>query len=187
MFAYCLNNPINSLDPRGTIPFYDDPLQKAIEDFVQWYNQSDENEENSDGDLTLNAKWKRTAQAFVHNVKFSAGIGLGLFGEIFATEYVSVNAGIHYDLLRVQYYKGEFEIFEYAYQGAEASFLFFNLGDSEERRREISSKPNQWQIIESPSVFPEASISFYLFAGGSVSIGIDLLSIAQSIIETWWD
>ena len=62
MFAYCNNNPANLADSKGTMPLHGNPLLEAIEDFINWYKETDENEHDSDGALSLNAKAKRTVQ-----------------------------------------------------------------------------------------------------------------------------
>ena len=178
---------MNFVDYTGRAPSwnYKDPLDQAIADFVEWYLNSDEEERDDEGNLTLNAKLKQTVQAVNHNIAFSAGLGLGFYGGIIATEYLSLDAGLHYDVLRVQYYNGNFDAFEYGYQGIEASFLFFSLGDSEERRRAISNPPNQWQVIESPEVLPVFGVSAYFFGGGSLAVGFDLNSFLYDINQIW--
>ena len=186
MFAYCNNNPANRSDPKGTIPFYDSPIQKAIDDFAKWYRDSSEYERDSNGHLTLNAKIKRSVQAVERNIVATAGIGLGMYGGIIATEYANLDIGMHYDLCRIELSKGTLDIYQYYYEGVEANLLFI-LGEgsqNQEIRRDISGA-GPWRSVESPDVVSMWGIGGYFFAGGCVAIGIDVASIKSELCNVW--
>ena len=62
MFAYCGNNPIVYRDPTGRLCVDWDlqPNQQAGRDYAEWYLNTDEDEEDENGKLILDAKIKRT-------------------------------------------------------------------------------------------------------------------------------
>lgn len=177
MFVYCLNAPVCYSDPAGQ---YAGNSIRAVA-VEEGYGVC---EKGNIRKKTIE-KIKKSTQAFVDNFVFSAGIGLGLFGGVIATKYLNVDAGIHWDLWRISYQNGQFEIYEYVKQGLDASFLFFIFGDIEEMRHPILSGPENWEKTQSPECVAQIGVSVYFFAGGTITLGYDLNSFLYDICEIW--
>ena len=184
MFAYCNNNPVKFVDAKGTMPLHDNPLLQAIEDFINWYHESDENECDSSGTLSLNAKAKRTVQSIERNTVATVGVGLGMYGGLIATDYASVDVGMHYDLARVELSGGKLDVYQYYYEGIEASLLFATGGESREMRRDISGV-GSWKIMDSPDALPVFGVGGYAVGGATIAIGFDLNSFLSDIDDIW--
>jgi hypothetical protein len=162
----------------------DDPLLSAVDELIRWYRNTNAEERDGSGNYTLNARIKQTAQAVERNFVFSTSVGLGLYGGIIATEYASLDAGLHYDLLRVEYTKGRLDTYQYFYQGIDANLLFLNHGLSEERRRPITGKDG-WEVIESKEVLPVFGVGAYAFAGGTIAVGFDIIAFLSDFSSIW--
>ena len=188
MFAYCLNNPIILLDPSGTIPFYDDPLQQAIEEFFKWYNQTDENE-TSNGKLTLAAKLKRTFTSFARNVELSVGLGVGLGEEL---EIIGVGESIcaGYDIIAVQYCDGKWDFGQRIFGSLSASFTqILELGGGFDAFRDFDGNADfvGWLIYNNKrESWTLLSVSGYpIFLGGNLEIGFDLNQFLYDLSAIW--
>ena len=178
MFAYCLNNPINLSDPYGTIPFYDEPVQKFIEDFLEWYYQTDEDETDENGKRTFPAKVKKTIMSFVNNLEFSAGVGVGLGEEL---NILNIDEAIYscYDIIAVQYCAGQWSFGQRIAGSLSASLTqAFEFGGGFDAFRDFNGTPNfvGWIVYnnkkESWTLF---SFSFYdFFIGGNLEVSFDL-------------
>ena len=132
----------------------------------------------------LLAKIKQTTQAFECNFVISMSVGLGLYGGIIATEYASLDAGLYYDLIRIEYSEGTLDMYQYFYQGVDANLFFFNHSFSEEGRRPITGKGG-WEIIESAEVLPVFGIGAYAFGGGSIATGFDIITFLSDLSSIW--
>ena len=197
MYAYCNNNAVNLVDTTGTLPFGIGPMTVAINDggggisielsidvFIRQRRKSKAEEKDSSGNYTLNAKIIQTTQAFERNFVILMSVGLGLYGGVIATEYASLDAGLYYDLLRIEYSNGILDSYQYFYQGLDGNLLIFNYGFSEERRRPINGK-GRWKTIESVETLPVFGIGAYVFGGGSIALGFDLNAFISDISSIW--
>ena len=188
MFAYCLNNPINRSDPRGTIPFYDDPLQQAIEDFFQWYWETDENETDENGKYTTSAIIKKTINSFVRNLEVSAGLGVGL-GKEFKVLDAGFSLHANYDILAVQYCD------EWAWGQRIAASLStsitraFEFGGGLDIFKDFdgNASPVMWLIYNNKKEsWSLISISDYTwFIGGNVEVSLDLNTFLYEMTAIW--
>jgi hypothetical protein len=187
MFSYCNNNPVNLSDTSGRIPswFVEQPFEPAIYDFIEWYRSSDENETTSTGQLTVNAKIKQSVQATINNIVVDVGIGLGLFGGFDITEYATIDAGIHYDLIHCTYHYGELDVYQLYCQGIEASMFNVTAGDSETMTRSFFNHPAQWAEDTSHDILPVFGISGYLGGGGTFAIGFDIITFLDDVDRIW--
>ena len=177
MFAYCNNNSVNVYDPSGTIPFYDDPLQQAIEEVCKWYRETDENEKDGSGEYTLSATIKRMVNSFVQNFEFSCGIGMGFELEAEVAEVIGLGAGMHGDLIHFRYEDGAWSYGQEISGGVAISAFFHHLGYVEsvynkyfiEGPLEVSSG---FYGDETLTLF---STSLYAGIGGHIRIGFDVV------------
>jgi len=189
MFAYCNNNAVNLYDPSGTIPFYDDPLQQAIEEVCKWYWETDEKETDGSGNLTLAAKIKQTINSFMRNLEIYAGLGVGL-GEIIKILDIGFSLCAKYDILAVRYSDGEWKF---------GQDIAMSLSTSATQALEVGggldifidhkgiSDPVTWILYndKKESWTLVAGSSYAYFVGGSVEIGFDLNTFLYEITAIW--
>ena len=170
----------------GCVPawFCDDPLHQTVADFLDWYWTSNEDEQDGYGNLTVNAKLKRTVTALGNSVEFVAGVGLGISTGFEFSKYINVEAGLYYDLIRVEYIDGRFTAYQYAYEGITANFFFISSGSPRELYRPISSYPTKWQPYESVEKM-SYGVSAYLFGGGTFAVNWDVLGLLNDLDEIW--
>ena len=195
MFAYCLNNPVNLIDPRGSIPFADDPYaetyQRIGEMIGNWLSEiirTDENERDANGELTLNAKLKRTGQSFYRNLEVSGGIGLGLYGEKTIFDLIGLSGGLYYNLFNLSLAEGEWTIGTEFQTGANINFFFMNLGYIEGASGPYGTNP-QFTVLEEGFYGDETwtiySVACYPLAGGSFRIGFDIVQFVRDLDEIY--
>ena len=180
MFAYCNNNPVNLSDPKSTIPFYDSPIQKAIDDFSLWYRESDENETDDMGKLTLNARIKRFAMITGKNLEFSAGIGLGLYKDFEVLDF-GFDAGMYGNIGSIHYSGGEWCTGQELYVGCTSSMIQeYGFSDYTFMQGGRIVEHDAWGAFNSNQTsITLFSVSKYLIVGGSISLGFNVVSFAK--------
>ena len=190
MFAYCGNNPVNYSDPTGRM-FRDWDLwsnQEAGKFFTEWYIGTDENERDSNGKFTLDAKIKRTFNAIAYNIEFSCGFGQGLF-----KERTFLGAGCAFGYLEnwfvLDYSDGEWRTGQereysavfYISQIVEMGFnvtLFRSNGrtDASDSWVIVNNKKDSWTLF---------SYGKYCVLGGRIRIGFDLNTFIEQMEYIW--
>ena len=185
MFAYCNNNPVNLVDGSGAIPFYDHPYTKALEDFIKWYQETDEDETDDTGRPTLNAKAKRIIHAFLYNLEFSSGVGLGYFGETTVLEAVGLGLGVYGNFLAIRVQDGQVEFGQEYNSGISASLMFHNYGFTEYAFNK-DFKPGPIEVSKGfygDDTYTIFSAAGYLGIGGSIRIGFDIIQFGYDVAE----
>lgn len=182
MFAYCNNNPANMSDKRGTIPFYDDPLVKAIDDFLTWYKGSDENEVDSKGNTTMNARVKRLVKIAVDNLEFSAGVGLGLYRD-FEVMDLGFDMGMYGNIGSIHYSDGEWYTGQEIYGGLTGSLIQdYGFSDYTFLQNGQVVEHDSWNYVNSEqrsvTIF---SFARYYIAGASLYVGFDVVSFLEDL------
>ena len=191
MFAYCGNNPVNHNDPSGHVfvDAYLDPNQQAGIEWGEWYVNSDENETDKNGRLTLNAKIKRTYSSIFYNIEISAGVGVG-FGHNY--EIMDINRSImgHYDPIAIQYSDGNWMIGDrFELSATVSATQAFEVGGAVDCFREngVPVDPTAWIIYnntkESWTIFEFSNYDFFL--GGNISVGFDVNTFLWDINNIW--
>ena len=189
MFTYCANNPVINADPTGRYPGDGtDPLEQLIPALVEWFLESDEEEKNEEGEVTLNAKLKKTVIAFARSFEFSAGIGLGYYGS-FELFDVGFDAGMYGNLASIGYADGKWRYGQEIYGGITTSILNIqDIGFSETIFSESGHDPviDSWSIInldqEAITLF---SIGLYCYGGGSIYIGFNIVAFFENIEDIY--
>ena len=174
MFAYCLNNPANNADPNGKHP---DSLGGYVGELLAdlFWDLLDEDAEN-----TL----YEVGDAIYNNFEFSFGLGLGMFVGVEIEEFISVEAGLYYDVFHVEYSDGEWETCEYAYEGIYAEVPFVPIID-ESTEQYRSAKSDGW-VTKSSHPTLRLGTGVYLFGGGSFSVGFDIIQLCEDICKIFW-
>ena len=191
MFAYCGNNPVNHTDPSGHFfnDFDLDPNQKAGREWAEWYVNTDEDERNKNGGLTLNAKLKRTYSSVFYNIEFLAGIGVGV-----GQKLKIIDAGesllCHYDPIAIQYSDGTWMIGDRLEVSLSVSATqAYELGGGIDcfRKNRVPVDPSSWILYddtkETWTLFEFSNYNYFL--GGNVSIGFDLNTFLGDLKEIW--
>lgn len=172
-------------DAKGSIPSYDHPHIKAFEDFITWYQEADENETDCLGSLTLDARLKRTTQAFLRNIEFSAGVGQGYFVETTILEAVGLGFGIYGNYFAIRIQDGQVEFGQEYNTGLAASFLFHNFGFTEYSFSK-DFKPSPIEVSKGfygDDTYTVFSVAGYIGVGGSIRIGFDVIQFGYDMAE----
>ena len=196
MFAYCNNNPVGFKDFNGNVPMstYDSPAAWFGAQLGEWIStilRTDRNERDSAGNLTTNAKIKRAGELAVNCVDASVGIGLGLYGEGNIGDVVGLGGGINHNLVEFKLNEGEFSIEQSYFMGIEGSVLFIDVlqdaNESGSRKLDFSSPMPKYVIDGYNTNWTIFSAGAYLFAGGSVYLGFDMIYFCENIYSCFYD
>ena len=177
-------------DPTGKYVDWDlYPNALSGKEFTQWYLGADESERRPDGDLSLNAKCKKTVNALVEHCEVTAGLGLGLKLGLELLTVVSADIGINYDLVHIEYSGGNWSVSQYYFMGIEgqlADIYLFEHTKNESGYRAIDGSGG-WKTEESNGMpaIPLGGVSGYVFAGGSFSFSYDLWGAFIEILSIW--
>ena len=187
MFSYCNNNPVMYADPSGKFIDLDlYPNQQSAQEFTEWYMHADSDATTSDGELTLEAKLKRSIRAFATSIEFAIGFGMGFFAGASLEDYASANVGVYNDLVRFQYIDGQFDICQYHYSGYDANIAYiFSLGDPQIETNTYLDDKNEWVAAEQGDVLDLYSASLYLYGGGTIAFNWDFIELGQALKEIW--
>ena len=191
MFSYCSNNPVMLVDPSGRYPGDGfDPLEHILPQLlkyaIDWFSNTSEDEKDAEGNLSVGAKIKRTLCSIGNNFAFSVGVGLGHYLGLFAADYVSIDAGIHYDLFRVNIADGQLWMGQYMHEGVDGTVLYISGGNGREAIKEYGSSTWEYRTTESSIVAPSFGGSAYFIAGGTFMIGYDVFSFLVEVCDIWW-
>ena len=191
MFAYCLNNPVNMSDDKGSIPFYDHPYTKAFEDFITWYQETDEYGTDDVGHLTLSAKIKRTINSFSRNLELEAGLGVGI-GRVQEVLDHGVAYTCHYDIVAVQLTDSNRDIGQRLVMSAYAAAIPYvevgaGIDTFTKRGQPYSSSP--WIFVnttnKSITLFDFADYSYFI--GGNVALNLNIINFFAEFVAIWED
>ena len=175
MFAYCNNNPVNYTDKSGKAPI--DPSG----DFGGWIGEST-------GKLLLELIGDDTVKvlhevgnAATYNLELSCGFGLGLYLGGGRKDFLSVEAGIYYDLVHIEYADATWSVSEYSYEGINAAIpLVPVFEESVEQYRAFDS--NEWITKSSQPSLNITGGGAYFFGGASFAIGFDIIGFLWILI-----
>ena len=191
MFAYCLNNPVNMADDKGSIPFYDHPHTKALEDFITWYQETDECQTNDTGHLTLSAKIKRTINSFGRNLEFEAGLGVGI-GRVQEVLDHGVAYTCHYDIVAVQLTDSSHDIGQRLVMSAYAAaipYVEVGAGIDAFTKGGQPFSSSSWVLVnttnESITLFSFADYSY--FVGGNAALNLNIINFFSEFVTIWED
>jgi hypothetical protein len=189
MFAYCLNNPVRLSDASGK--YADDYFFDIGKKIGQWLYEiitTDENETDSNGNLTTNAKIKQTGQSVLRNAEFSAGVGLGLYSEGDVADVIGVSAGMYITNGSICYSDGQWQYGSEAYSGISGTVIGMEVGAAESGFRPLDGEwENEgWSLYNytkpSMTIF---SAAFFVGPGATVRIGFDHISFLHDISDIW--
>lgn len=181
MFAYCNNNPANSVDPSGKMASIYDPDFQATAALGEWLADvfyTNENEVGKDGKPTFNAKVKHFFKTVWSCVELSGGIGMGLYGETNVFDLVGVSGGLYYNVESFHLSNGEFSHGPEMNVGASGSFYGHNFG-FEEYQYQFDGEPetNSWFYTnDTMTIF---SFAAYAPIGFSFQFGFDIVKFCQ--------
>ena len=189
MFAYCLNNPVNMSDAKGSIPFYDHPYTKDFEDFITWYQETDENGTDDTGHLTLSAKVKRTINSFGRNLELEAGLGVGI-GRVQEVLDHGVAYTCHYDIIAVQLADSNCNIGQRLVMSVYAAaipYVEVGAGLDAFRKDGRPYSSSQWFLInttnKSITLFDFADYSYFI--GGNVALNLNIVNFFAEFASIW--
>ena len=168
-----------------------DPNAQLGIKLAEWYINTDENETDDEGNLTLDARLKRTVNAALYSLEFTGGLGVGLGHGLKAFEF---GGGLlcHYDILAVQYCDGEWNAGERIEFSAVISFTqafeFGGIFDGfMQYGRRVMEDPTYWLGFnnkkDSWTLFDFDCYDFFL--GGNLSVGFDLNTFLSDLSEIW--
>ena len=191
MFAYCNNNPVNTLDTSGTYPQHllEDLHVRDSNPIAEYYGASNGNNSNKTAKPSAIAKLKRTATSIMNNFEFSVGVGQGLYAEFNILEFGAA-LGMYGNYAALNYSDGQWmfgqEICETASLSASQAFeVGFGINRFLEKGKVVES--SSWYIIndtqESWTVFRAAC--YPLFLGGSIRIGFELNTFLNDMKTIW--
>ena len=164
MFAYCNNNPTNFTDASGQYP--DDYFGWMGQEIGKWLYEiisTDRNEMDDNGNLTLNAKLKRTGESIIYNTELSAGIGLGLYVEHAICDLAGISLGIYGTCISACYSDGRWQWGQELQTGAALTLFWyeFGLGASGFKPLEGDLEMEEWffvnDTIETITIFSAAT------------------------------
>lgn len=191
MFAYCNNNPVMASDPTGKFLVDWDllPNQQAGKEFTEWYTNTDKNEKDVNGNLSLDAKLKRTYQAINYDIELDLGLGVGI-GKIQEVLDAGVGYACYFDILSFQYCDGVWDVGQRFVMNFYASALqpvevgagvdaTFNNLRSPHGDAWIGPNPTQ------DSVTILSSADYSIFIGGNICIGFDVANFIKTMNDTW--
>ncbi len=191
MFAYCNNNPIMCTDHSGHWAVDWDLYhnQQAGKAFTEWYINTNENAVDENGNLTLDAKIKRTYQAINYDLELEAGFGVGI-GEVKEVLDRGVAYTCYYDVLSVQYGDGSWDIGQRIVLSVYASALLpmeFGAGLDGFSKNKGPADGDMWighnHTQDSITIVSYANYNYFI--GGNVRIGFDIINFAKTMDEIW--
>ena len=191
MFAYCGNNPVVRTDPTGNYPTDWDLVsnQEAGEEFMEWLLGQDDDEVGSDGNLTLDAKLKRTYLAFFYNLEFELGLGVGV-GHVQEVIDAGLGYTIHFDIISLQYRDGAWDVGQRLVASLYASAAQpFEFGTGLDGTFNNLGAPHSdtWIGVnhtqQSVTIISYADYSY--FVGANVRVGFDSFTFLVMMTEIW--
>ena len=188
MFAYCNNDPMVFVDSTGTFCVDWDINQSPTvgERFAEWYIISNEYEKDSNGNLTLNAKCKQTVRALANSIEFVIGLGMGLYGGVTIFDYANLDVGLYYDLLRITYIDGEYDLCQYGKEGISFTAFYVDVipAMTTYYRAGLHSK-NEWVELSEDEVINLFGASVYLYGGSTIEVNWDVVGLCEDLRTIW--
>lgn len=165
------------------------PNQQAAKEFSEWYTGTDENEEDGDGNLTLDAKLKRTYQAINYNIEFELGLGVGI-GQIQEVLDTGLGYTCYYDILSIQYCDGSWDVGQRLVMSLYASALLpIEVGPGLDGTfNNIGTAHGDYWLLFNPSqdsITIASYANYAFFIGGNVTLGFDIISFSKTMGAIW--
>jgi hypothetical protein len=190
MFVYCNNNPVNLYDEDGKMP---DSIAGWIgEQIGKWLYEvysTDEDKRDTKGNLTINAKLKRTGNAVLNNAEVTMGIGMGLRYEKTLFEVVGIGAGMYVTNFSLKYSDGSWTTGQNAYSGVSATFTWVEVGAADYGFKSYGGEweNESWSIINDKqrrtTIYSDA---VFAGIGGCVEIAFDFINFFPEFKAIWW-
>ena len=180
MFAYCQNNPVYFSDPNGL-------CRVAGPNFVEVLDcgQTDCRLSRFYIENETIRNIAKVLETFVTNIDVEVGIGLGLYLEKDFEDFLSVSAGIRYDLINVGFSNGRFYCNQAFFNGIEGTALWvfdFDVHSQNQLRESPFAKEmGLWRDDTSNDIWVVDGTGAYFFGGGRYHIGIDVISFFEDI------
>ena len=119
-----------------------------------------------------------------------AKIGLGLYGEANIYDFLGLGVGVQYNLVELNISGGQCSATQSYFLGLQGSILFAdvlpNAGESATRNLIFDSSIEDWQRNGFNTNWTLFSASAYLFAGGSVYVGFDMITFLEEIDKIYF-
>ena len=176
-------------DDKGSIPFYYHPYTKAFEDFLTWYQETDENETDDVGHLTLNAKIKRTIISFGRNLELEAGLGVGI-GRVQEVLDHGVAYTCHYDIVAVQLTDSNRDIGQRLVMSTYAAaipYVEVGAGIDTFTKKGQPYSSSHWIFVnttnETISLLDFADYTYFI--GGNVALNLNIINFFAEYVAIW--
>ena len=176
-------------DDSGTIPFYDAPFTKVLDDFINWYYETNENETDVAGNLLLSSKVKKTINSFGRNLEVEAGLGVGI-GKIQEIVDHGVAYTCYYDIVSVQLSESGCNVGQRLVMSVYAAAIPYvevgaGLDGFVKNGKSINS--SSWLLVntsnKSITLFSFADYSFFI--GGNVALNLDFVDFYNECKSIW--
>ncbi len=119
------------------------------------------------------------------NIEASAGLGLGLYGEVDVLDAAGLGIGINNNLIGVKYDDGRFSMEQTAFIGIEASLFCIDVlqdtGEHLSREFSFSSPLGDYTQDGYNTNWTIFSAGVYFIGGGSVYLGVDVISLCEDL------
>ena len=186
MFAYCGNNPPGFKDSSGTARIHCTVIIKDDWGYTPTHPTPEDTLENDTSPQP--SKFVKLVSSFFSNIEASAGIGLGLYGEI-DFEIASAGLGNNYNLVELNLSDGHLSVQQSYSEGLSGTFWVAPWqsphSSSSTRGLPNTLESNNWVDSSSQSwvIFSKAA---YLCIGGSIYLGFDMISFCEEIDEIFF-
>ena len=145
--------------------------------------QTDENETDKNGKSTTKARLKKSFISLYENIDLSFGVGMGYELSAEFIDLIGLNAGMHGDIISVHLSDGEWSYGQDYSSGVSLSALFHNVGFVESAYNKYNKKG---ELVTNKGFWGDDTLtllsgSVYFVAGGSYSIGLDIVQLIEDI------